>query len=472
MTAVPEVELGPDGRPKLTTTYYRVAELRTYYQNAHQGNTSRIRGSLRDHDQYKPVVVNRGTLTGRPNEVLCGNHTLIAADMERWEWIQGVTVDVDDVKAAKINLIDNPRAGHDEDLAYDERLLLEQLAALPDLDGTGYDPGDLAALERALAAQDAGYDGKGTPGSLADQFLVPPFSVLDAKSGWWRARKRDWVARGLVGDETREAARVGGLENAAGLHGDRALTGTSMFDPVLCEIAYRWWCPQGGLVLDPFAGGSVRGMVAAHLDRQYVGVDLRAEQVAVNQASARTLPDTAPTPVWLVGDACALPPDTPGQVDMVFSCPPYADLEVYSDNPRDLSTMRYPAFRDAHATAIRLACQRLKPDSFAVWVVGEARAKGGPAGFYGLVADTVHAFQAVGMSFATEAVLLTSIASATIRAARGFTASRVLTRCHQNVLIFCNGSRRRATKRLGALDLGDALDAVTPDDADGAIGTG
>lgn len=30
--------------------------------------------------------------------------------------------------------------------------------------------------------------------------------------------------------------------------------------PVLCELAYRWFCLAGGLVLDPFAGGSVRGI--------------------------------------------------------------------------------------------------------------------------------------------------------------------------------------------------------------------
>ncbi|MGB3315839.1 MAG: DNA methyltransferase, partial [Albidovulum sp.] len=42
-------------------------------------------------------------------------------------------------------------------------------------------------------------------------------------------------------------------------------SGTSIFDPVLCEIAYRWFCPQGGTVLDPFAGGSVRGIVASQL---------------------------------------------------------------------------------------------------------------------------------------------------------------------------------------------------------------
>jgi DNA modification methylase len=51
-------------------------------------------------------------------------------------------------------------------------------------------------------------------------------------------------------------------------------SGTSIFDPVLCELAYRWFSPPAGLVLDPFAGGSVRGIVAAKLGRRYVGVDL------------------------------------------------------------------------------------------------------------------------------------------------------------------------------------------------------
>ena len=30
-------------------------------------------------------------------------------------------------------------------------------------------------------------------------------------------------------------------------------TGTSIFDPVLCELAYRWFSAKGGVVLDPFA---------------------------------------------------------------------------------------------------------------------------------------------------------------------------------------------------------------------------
>ena len=82
-------------------------------------------------------------------------------------------------------------------------------------------------------------------------------------------------------------------------------SGTSIFDPVLCEIAYRWFCPQGGMVLDPFAGGSVRGIVASQLGRAYVGIELRAEQVAANKAQAAL--GAGPTPQWIIGDSATSP---------------------------------------------------------------------------------------------------------------------------------------------------------------------
>src|SRR5690242_12336191 len=63
-------------------------------------------------------------------------------------------------------------------------------------------------------------------------------------------------------------------------------SGTSIFDPVLCELAYRWFCPPDGLILDPFAGGSVRGIVASKLGRRYIGIDLSARQIEANRTQA------------------------------------------------------------------------------------------------------------------------------------------------------------------------------------------
>jgi len=131
----------------LQITMYPVAELRTYHRNPRIGNTDAIAQSLRVNGQYRPIVVNRGTHTGRPNEVLAGNHTLKAARDLGWETIAAVTVDVDEDQAARIVLADNRTS----DLATnDDRLLLELLADLPDLDGTGYDPGDIDELEKLI----------------------------------------------------------------------------------------------------------------------------------------------------------------------------------------------------------------------------------------------------------------------------------------------------------------------------------
>ena len=32
---------------------------------------------------------------------------------------------------------------------------------------------------------------------LGGEFLIPPFSVLSAREGWWQERKRAWLALGI-----------------------------------------------------------------------------------------------------------------------------------------------------------------------------------------------------------------------------------------------------------------------------------
>ena len=59
------------------------------------------------------------------------------------------------------------------------------------------------------------------------------------------------------------------------------------------------------------------------------------------------------------------------KADMIFSCPPYADLEVYSDDPRDLSNMEYEEFLNAYKTIIQKSCSLLKENRFAVFVIEE-----------------------------------------------------------------------------------------------------
>lgn len=223
-------------------------------------------------------------------------------------------------------------------------------------------------------------------------------------------------------------------------------SGTSIFDPVLCELMYSWFCPPGGVVLDPFAGGSVRGIVAATLGRQYVGVDLSARQVAANEAQAETICNGV-KPTWLVGDSLQIADIAPGEYDFVFSCPPYADLEVYSDDPADLSTMEYPAFREAYRNIIGRAVGMLKPDRFACFVVGDVRGKDGC--YIGFVPDTIRAFEDAGARYYNEAILVTAVGSLPVRVGKQFTAGRKFGKTHQNVLVFVKGDPRKATEAVG-----------------------
>lgn len=251
-----------------------------------------------------------------------------------------------------------------------------------------------------------------------------------------------WVGGGRSADDLDETSRKILAASSSG---------TSIFDPVLCELAYSWFCPPGGIVLDPFAGGSVRGIVASRLGRQYIGVELRPEQVEANRAQGDELCRDLP-PVWHVGDSrnidriCA---DV--DADFVFSCPPYADLEVYSDDPADLSTLAYDEFIAAYREIIAKACSRLKDDRFACFVVGDVRDNRG--NYYNFVGDTVEAFRAAGLHYYNEAVLVTAVGSLPIRAGRQFAAGRKLGKTHQNVLVFVKGDGKRATKACGPVEI-------------------
>jgi hypothetical protein len=407
----------------------------------------------------------------------------------------------------------------------EERLMIELRAiseAGAELGPIGFDPDEIA---RILAVGGGGGGGGPKLGGLTGEFLIAPFSVLNAREGWWQDRKRQWLGMGIeseVGrganllrmsdtilepDPEKRAAMIAAREKEipAGLtlgtmrtqytgqggnhpgvgkgagslnygtqdwvarkidEGDLAggmaanQSGTSIFDPVLCELAYRWFSPAGGLVLDPFAGGSVRGIVAAKLGRRYLGIDLRPEQIQANEDQGRKIVAAEePMPEWRCGDSSAVLSWSDGDpeigADFIFSCPPYGDLEVYSDDPLDLSTMDHGEFITAYERIIDRAVASLKPDRFACFIVGDYRDR---QGFYrNFVSATIQAFERAGARLYNEAILVTAVGSLPIRAAKQFRSTRKLGKTHQNILIFCKGDPRRATEALGPVDVSAAM---------------
>ena len=280
-----------------------------------------------------------------------------------------------------------------------------------------------------------------TKGDLKKEFGANPFTILDTKDGLWQARKRKWVNMGIKSEVGRDAvtyhmkdwADKKGEEGT--LRGNKLPSDTSIFDPVLCELIYRWYCPQGGYILDPFAGGSVRGIVANFLGYHYSGIDIRQEQIDSNREQALDILGIDNMPQWYCGDSnIVLRQKWEKEFDLVFTCPPYADLEVYSDLDGDISNMEYCDFIFTFESIMREACKLLKVGGMAVVVVGEVRNKKGE--YYGFVADTVKLMQRCnGMVFYNDAILATSLASAALRAG-GNMKSGKLVKVHQNVLMF------------------------------------
>lgn len=285
-------------------------------------------------------------------------------------------------------------------------------------------------------------------GPVAERFTLPPFTILDARMADWQERKRAWRSIGLQSEVGRNAKAYNDHEWQRVVNG-KAVTagdGTSIFDPVLCELAYRWFCPPSGKVVDPFAGGSVRGIVAGCLGRQYWGCDLRPEQIAANEAQADEIAPRV-RPVWVCGDSMDTLAAAPA-ADFVFSCPPYGDLEKYSDDPRDLSAMDWHAFVAAYKRIILRAVGRMKPDTFACFVVGDFR---DGRGFYrNFVSETIDGFEQAGARLYNEAILATPVGTAAMRVTKQFESGRKLAKTHQNVLVFCKGDWKKAAARCAA----------------------
>lgn len=271
-------------------------------------------------------------------------------------------------------------------------------------------------------------------GDLRQEFGANPFTILDTKDGLWQARKRKRKSLGIQSEVGRDATTYN-MAEWAGRKDDigELPSDTSIFDPTLCEMMYRWFCPVGGTVIDPFAGGSVRGIVANYLGYKYTGIDIREEQVRSNREQAERILDVDNQPKWIVGDSNLVLPTIEDKFDMLLTCPPYADLEVYSDLEGDISNMKYDDFIFALEGIMRKASKVLKKEAFAVVVVGEVRDKGG--NYYGFVPDTVKLMQRAGLEYYNEAILATSLASAAMRAA-GNMKSKKLVKVHQNILIF------------------------------------
>lgn len=266
---------------------------------------------------------------------------------------------------------------------------------------------------------------------------IHPFSILDTRTKEWKDKKNWWITNHKIQSEL-------GRENTSSkTRFWDTESNVSIFDPVLCELMYNWFTPKNGTILDPFAGGSVRGIVAEELGYRYTGIDISNLQIEANRLQSNK-------PNWIIGDSREILDTIDEKYDLVFTCPPYHDLEVYSDNPKDISNMTYQRFLTSLNSILNKSVSKLKDNRFFAIVISEIRdtttTRNYKIGKYkGFVPSVIEMCEEMGLSYYNDMILYNSQHQAGRVAKTYFDRNRKIASVHQNVLVFVKGNPDIAT---------------------------
>lgn len=175
--------------PPLRSLAIPLSSVELHPRNPRVGDVEAVAASLRRFGQQKPVVIQAST-----RYVVAGNHVLLAARSLGWTEIAANVVELDDATATAFMLADNRTS----DLGgYDDALLaavLAEQAAAGNVEATGYDADDVAALVAA-----AGLNEPRDVDACPD--LPAPAEVYVRPGDLFELGRH----RLLVGDATREA---------------------------------------------------------------------------------------------------------------------------------------------------------------------------------------------------------------------------------------------------------------------------
>ncbi len=242
-----------------------------------------------------------------------------------------------------------------------------------------------------------------------------------------KRRVRDWMR--LMGEDGYSGVRESVARKDLTIY-----TGTySVFPVPLMEwILIRYGGKDGNKILDAFAGGPPRGLASGIMGYEYHGFDISKKQIKANKAFCKRL--EVPNTTYHVGDARDV-----GQCGLKFgaavTCPPYYNIEVYSDDERDFSNL--PTYNDFNKAMRKVAKAHrpvMKVGSFVCIIVGNFRDKKTKE-LIDFRSDTVKNFKDAGFIFHQDVILCKNFGSAAKRAANAWRGHKLVPR-HEHLLVF------------------------------------
>lgn len=411
------------------------------YRKHNKKNLDLIKKSVNE------VGLGRSVVIDNENEIICGNGLVstldkntpvkvIETDGTELVVVKRTDLKTNDEKRKQLAVMDNSTS----DTSTFDFELLQADFDIETIKDFGID------VDFVIEGEEKETDVKG---SLADKFIVPPFSVLDTKQGYWQDRKKQWLK--ITGNLTETKENVLGNSDGnilASING-----GSSNFDPVLAEIVMQWFNVPNGKILDPFGGEQTKGVVAGELNYPYYACEFRQEQVDLNKEKTKQYKNIN----YFCGDSNNISNIiSERNFDLCFTSPPYYDLEVYSKD--DMSALgTYEEFMQQYKNIFKQCYDMLADNRFMVIKIGEIRDKNN--GIYrNFVGDNISIFKEIGFNYYNEIILVNSCGTAPLRAGKLFNSTRKICKIHQNVLVFYKGDVKKIKNNYPLLDFTELED--------------
>lgn len=212
----------------------------------------------------------------------------------------------------------------------------------------------------------------------------------------------------------------------------------SQFNPTVAKRIIEYWSNRGDKILDPFAGRT-RILSAWNLDRHYTGYEISPKVCEYLKDKFNTQQKLSPKPelqVNIVNKDCRLMEHTE-EFDLVFSCPPYFDVEdynkLYEENVAGQmgSVHNYSQFLKMYDEVIIKLFKALKKGKFVVWVVNDIRREKTLIPFH---SDTINLFLRNG--FLLHDVVINELNSLSIMGVGACDKNHYTAKCHEYILVF------------------------------------
>jgi len=191
------------------------------------------------------------------------------------------------------------------------------------------------------------------------QFGRLPLSIMEFDS----ASKKKWECAYFEQDETsrRRSSNCEYLKNLQ----------FSEFHAGEAEWILRYWSMKGSVVVDPFAGRATRAVVSSKLERHYTGYEISPDTF---KKSKELYSDNGISPTLYLGDGCKMYNTEDESAHLVFTCPPYFNIEKYENVDCQLSSIdSYDIFLEKISECVSNIFRVLKPGGFVCWKVGDWR---------------------------------------------------------------------------------------------------